>query len=274
MRHTIRNHSLLWRIQGLSGAAPSYVFGTIHVKADFAFIGLSPVLEAIEYCQAFAAELSLEAAAAHSELANTVLADPQRHLPTVLSADKYAKIKALLARTLQIDLDQLAHLRPMLLMNMLDESFMPPATRSVTLDAFLWNQAKVAGKAIYGLETVQSQVQIMQQMPPADEVTALLQRLKNIRSARRQVHNIIEWYQQGNIQQIYRASYRSLGRQRRVLLTNRNQVMADRIEAIGQHETVFAAIGAAHLAGKNGVLALLKRKGYVVNPARQVDRPY
>jgi len=273
MKQTTRNHSLLWRIQGLPGTAFSFIFGTIHVKADFAFTGLQPVLEAMEHCQAFAAELSLEAAAAHNELANTVLADPQRHLPTVLPAHKYTKIRALMARAVQIDLDQLAHLRPMLLMNMLDEAFMPPATRPLTLDAFLWNKASASGKVIYGLETVQSQLQLMQQMPPAEEVAAFLQRLKNIQSTRRQVNNIIEWYQQGNIQQIYRASYRSLGRQRRVLLTNRNQVMADRIETIGQHETVLAAVGAAHLAGKNGVLALLKRRGYVVTPYRQLVRP-
>jgi uncharacterized protein YbaP (TraB family) len=42
--------------------------------------------------------------------------------------------------------------------------------------------------------------------------------------------------------------------------------MAERILEIDASQPVFAAVGAAHLAGKYGVLALLKRQGYRVTP--------
>lgn len=261
-----RKCSLLWKIESREGAAPSFVFGTIHVKADFAFENLGPVLHALQECQAFAAELSLEDAAQHTGLASAVFARPDNHLPTVLPEKKYQKIRALLRRAAKIDITRLVHLRPMLLMNILDESFMPSAGKEEALDTFLWNKAKAAGKSIYGLETVQSQAQIIQDMAPKEEVAAFLHQVKNIRRSRRQIRRTIDWYQQGNIWQLYQSTHRSLGKWRFVLLKKRNHIMADRIAELSTEQSVFAAVGAAHLAGKEGVLALLKRKGYRVKP--------
>ncbi|HSZ71609.1 MAG TPA: TraB/GumN family protein, partial [Cytophagaceae bacterium] len=50
------------------------------------------------------------------------------------------------------------------------------------------------------------------------------------------------------------------------LLTDRNQVMADRIEKMMKEKAVFAAIGSAHLPGDKGVLKLLQERGYKVRP--------
>ena len=51
------------------------------------------------------------------------------------------------------------------------------------------------------------------------------------------------------------------------MLTRRNAVMAERIEAVlaapGFH---FVAIGAAHLLGTDGVPALLQARGWTVTP--------
>ncbi|HKK75065.1 MAG TPA: TraB/GumN family protein [Saprospiraceae bacterium] len=260
-----RKNSLLWRI-AIKGGPPSFVFGTIHVKADFAFENLEPVLQALDSCQAFAAELSLEDAARHPSLAAAVFATPDNHLPTVLSEKKYEKIRALLKRATNMDINQLVRLRPMLMMNILDEAFMPKAGQSEALDAFLWNQAKAKEKNIYGLETVESQAQLMQDMDPKEELAAFLHQVKNISKSRRQIKKTINWYREGNIWQLYQSTYRSLGKWRYVLLKKRNHTMANRIVEISAERTVFAAVGAAHLAGKEGVLALLKREGYSVSP--------
>jgi uncharacterized protein YbaP (TraB family) len=266
MGNNNRKNSLLWRIEGKDNALPSFVFGTIHVKADFAFENLEPVLNALDQCAAFAAELSLEEAAQHLNLASAALATPQNHLPTVLPTRKYEKIRNLLKRATQIDIQRLAHLRPMLLMNTLDEVFMPAGGQADALDAFLWNLAQKKGKAIFGLETVQSQAAVMDNMDPKLEVSAFLHQVKNIAQSRRQIRKTIDWYRSGNIWQLHRSSYRSLGKWRNVLLTRRNLIMAERILEIDASQPVFAAVGAAHLAGKYGVLALLKRQGYRVTP--------
>lgn len=256
---------MLWRIEKTEGS-PSYLFGTIHVKANFAFDNLTPVLEALYACQAFAAELSLDEATHHPHLATAALATPENHLPTVLSPNKYTKIRAVLKRATQIDIANLVHLRPMLIMNIIDEAFMPAGSRSEALDAFLWNKAKSKQKNIYGLETIQSQAGIMENMNAKMEVSAFLNQVKNIAQSRRHIKKTIKWYAEGDIWQLYHSTHRSLGKWRNVLLIKRNQTMANRIIDLSEDQTVFAAVGAAHLAGKEGILALLKRKGYRIRP--------
>ena len=51
-----------------------------------------------------------------------------------------------------------------------------------------------------------------------------------------------------------------------VLITNRNKIMVHSIDSLARTGSLFSAVGAAHLAGKEGILQLLIDKGYTVNP--------
>lgn len=50
------------------------------------------------------------------------------------------------------------------------------------------------------------------------------------------------------------------------LIINRNRIMSNSIDSLVKQGSLFAAVGAAHLAGKEGILQLLKDKGYTVQP--------
>lgn len=50
------------------------------------------------------------------------------------------------------------------------------------------------------------------------------------------------------------------------LLDDRNHVMAERLDTLIGHGTTFAAVGAGHLAGEQGLIALMRRRGYAVTP--------
>jgi uncharacterized protein YbaP (TraB family) len=52
----------------------------------------------------------------------------------------------------------------------------------------------------------------------------------------------------------------------KVLINNRNVTMAKHFEIIANEHTLFCAVGAGHLGGKKGVIALLRKKGYTVEP--------
>lgn len=54
-----------------------------------------------------------------------------------------------------------------------------------------------------------------------------------------------------------------MGGMKEVLIYNRNQLMYERIDG-RREQSSFYALGAAHLAGKKGVLRLLKNAGYKI----------
>ena len=50
------------------------------------------------------------------------------------------------------------------------------------------------------------------------------------------------------------------------MLTKRNHKWINNMPELMKNESVFFAVGAAHLSGENGVLKLLKENGYKITP--------
>jgi uncharacterized protein len=44
--------------------------------------------------------------------------------------------------------------------------------------------------------------------------------------------------------------------------------MAERLTVMLESQTVFCAVGAAHLAGEGGILNYLREKGFVLTPVK------
>jgi uncharacterized protein YbaP (TraB family) len=60
---------------------------------------------------------------------------------------------------------------------------------------------------------------------------------------------------------------------RKLLLYERNTIMAERFAEIARQESLFCAVGAGHLSGKKGLLRLLKKEGFKVRPIIPEDMP-
>jgi uncharacterized protein YbaP (TraB family) len=52
----------------------------------------------------------------------------------------------------------------------------------------------------------------------------------------------------------------------KALVTDRNERMSDRIAKFIKQQPTFIAIGALHLPGEKGVIGLLRKKGFKVEP--------
>jgi uncharacterized protein YbaP (TraB family) len=55
-------------------------------------------------------------------------------------------------------------------------------------------------------------------------------------------------------------------------LYQRNDIQANSIDSIIRHQSLFVAVGAAHLPGKRGVIEALRKKGYTLRPVRMTDQ--
>jgi hypothetical protein len=55
---------------------------------------------------------------------------------------------------------------------------------------------------------------------------------------------------------------------RQKLLDDRNIVMAERTLPVAKQKSVFIAVGASHLAGKNGLISAYKKAGFTLSPVK------
>lgn len=257
-------NSLLWEITPPHQNKPSYLFGTMHVRDERVFASIDKLTTYLHQCDAFAAEfdfqeIDIQAFEQASSLPDSI------SLSSELSPKIYKKLEKIVARETQQPLELFDQRSPMFLLNLLAEVQLS-AEQQVALDKVLYDLAQQADKTILGLETFEEQLAVFQHINLKEQYRSLKQVATNFKRYRRNLHKVTQAYFEGNIYKLYQQSKRSIGSLRRVLLYERNVVMATRFEAYTQEQTLFAAIGAGHLAGAKGVLRLLKHKGYRVRP--------
>lgn len=259
--------SLLWQLSHSDVAWNSYVFGTMHVRDARAFRHLTPVFPLIDTCQAFALEYDLREMQQYQlQHGQAFLLPHGQQLKNLLPDKKYQKLRQLLLKAVQLDLDRFGHLVPFLITGLVQERMLQQDA-PIALDHYLWQYAEGQEKELLGIETYESQVQVVAHIPIQEQLTALLKLGQHLQSHRRHLHRAAELYAKGDIQQLYKQTVRSTGALRHLLLRKRNLHMAERIHELARERALFSAIGAGHLGGKNGVLRLLKLKGWKVKTA-------
>jgi uncharacterized protein YbaP (TraB family) len=251
----------LWSISGIHLPGTSFLFGTMHVRDNRIFSILPPVFPRILACQGFAAEYHLDEQAASP----LVPGRSDFNWQSLLPASKFSRISRLLLRTTGLDIRRLTHLPPYFALGVLSGQFLK-SDMPCSLDEHLWNYAREAGKELRGVETLQEQMQVLAGIPLEMQLQMLMDCCRNISRFRQHLLHLAALYEKQDTQQLYKVVKKNARGLRKVLLYQRNAVMAERIAAMAREQTTFSAIGAAHLGGRKGVICLLKEQGFRVQP--------
>ena len=241
----------------------------MHVRDARAFARLGAVYAALDECVAFATEYDLRTAPAQPDHAALYLPEG-KSLKDYLSDRAYQRLRRILHRTFGIDLDHHRRLRPLLLVNLISEQLLA-AEHPQPLDLHLWERAETAGKLLLGLENYQEQEALLQRLPVEQQVRSLQAIGRHPARFRRQVQSLADRYTSGDLRALYQATRRRTGAARRVLIFERNERLATRFDEVAQQQSLFAAVGAAHLPGGKGMLRLLKHAGYRLRPVQHRD---
>lgn len=126
--------------------------------------------------------------------------------------------------------------------------------KATFLDAYLFNLAKSMGKDVYGLEDVEEHFNLYKEMVKTIEDTLNFDRDSPI------YEEFVRGYTQGDLNyfdQFYKADDDSI-------LILRNYTMLKSMEAVMPNQSLFTVVGLLHLVGEEGLLTLLRKKGYTV----------
>jgi len=137
------------------------------------------------------------------------------------------------------------------------------------LDMFIFQTGKKYKKKIVGLEDAkESMLSILEIVdedakPKEENKLALIKILKN----RNPQEVLKEYYREKDIvmlDSIYKLIFSKKAHD--ALIVNRNKIMTKSIDSIAKTGSLFSAVGAAHLGGNDGIIELLRQKGYTVKP--------
>jgi uncharacterized protein len=256
------NMSPLWEIRNKGSQITHYIFGTMHLASFEAFTHVELARKYIDKVSHYSPEMDL--AEVGSFTSNFVLPTDQ-YIETQINKHKLDRYRLILRKAFDIEFNDIRHFSPFYLQFLLAEKISNNVHDS-PLDFHLYQYALSQNKVISGVESYEDQIEILRKIPYEYSLKNLDDILSNTAKFKQKHLQLCQRYVEGDIKSVYNQAYRQLGSLRQLMLHDRNQKMATTIASKLEQNTTFVAIGAAHLWGKNGVIAILKRVGYRLAP--------
>ncbi len=265
---TAKSSSLLWKISGNGLEQPSYLYGTIHIKDKRVFEFTEATTRALAATPAFAMELNPDSIS-FVDMLPLMMLDSGRTLKSLLPEEDYQLVHSKLKEKMGVQALVLEKMKPVFIASLLslDNTNQDYET---SLDEHLFQKAKDANKKVYGIETAAEQMQAFDVMTLEEQAQMLVEQVRDEAKDDSSTAMMIQAYIDADLDKLMELIGESeiKGDVYEALLTKRNHIMADRISRMTTEQPVFAAIGSGHLAGEEGVIALLRKKGYTVEPVR------
>jgi uncharacterized protein len=272
--------TLLWEISGNGLTKSSYLFGTIHsICRDNLRIGIQQ-RKALDSVQQVYLELDLD------DISTVIgaVADTKRSgtksLQELMTPLEYRKVKNFFENILYTPIWQVSQLNISELTNrVIGDDYAECDTSS--WEAMLLRAAKNRQLEVFGLEEIQEQADDLINPTPikkqiANLIEAIDNRAKLKKEAKKAYRQLQAIYASQDVDKIYKFSSEvnaqdivqaKIDRQsNEVVLNRRNRNWIPRIGRIASEKPTFFGVGAAHLGGQQGVIALLRQAGYQVKP--------
>jgi uncharacterized protein len=269
---TSSNNTLLWRISGKSLTKPSYLFGTIHLICAND-IELSPGLrKAIGETDKVYLELDMDNLFEMMQAVQKMKMRNDTTLSDLLSKDDYEKVKTFFSeKGTVIPFSILETYKPMLAASMIMQTS-AECDNAISMEQLIMMEAKKEGKEIKGMESMAYQLSIFDSIPyevQAKQLVAFIADENTEEKAGKDYDEMATAYRNQELTKLEALINKEefgVGNFTDLLLYNRNKNWVNTMERIFSSNSVVIAVGAGHLPGEKGVINLLRRAGYTVEP--------
>ncbi|REA59951.1 TraB/GumN family protein [Dyadobacter luteus] len=262
--------TLLWEIKAPGASKSSYLFGTIHLICPDDFYLSDALKSAITKTEQVALEMDMDDPAMMGKMMQTMNMKPGNQLSKLVSDAEYKRLAKFYKDSVGVGLAMFENAKPFVLMGPLFTSVLGCEPKSYEMAL-----VELAGKQkseVIGLETVEEQMGIFDTIPYKDQVKMLLSMIDSLPQARKEFRDLVNLYKSENIQELYTATTKSsfgMEENQDIMLYDRNKKWIGRIKNIIAEKSTLFAVGAAHLGGEKGVIALLRKEGYTVTSVKQ-----
>jgi hypothetical protein len=262
------DNSLLWEISGNGLAEPSYLFGTFHLlcKDDIHFS--EALKQAVAASREVYLELDMDDPA--TLMGGLMLMNMKggKKLKDLYKEEDYQRVARFFKDSLQTPIGFFQRIKPEFLVGLLYPKMMPCNTSS-SVEESIMQLAKAGGKEIKGLETMAFQASVFDSIPYEKQAEELLHTIDSMQQSRIYFELMLNAYKEQRLDKIENIindpAYGETENQD-LLLDNRNKNWVGQLKEIMKKGSVFTAVGAGHLVGKNGLIALLRAAGYKLRP--------
>ncbi len=260
--------SILWKISGKNLAAPSYLFGTIHLICPDKFFWTAAMQQAFDSCKQLIEEVNMRDTAALMAMKDGMLLPEGKKLQDYFTPEEFDDVVAFAKDSLGLVSAAmvLPLLKPNVVFTMLSiKTGIRCEKGSVSYDIKIADWAMDAGKKIVGLETPMDQLNALNSRSPDSAVKRILRLIHDPQVSVNEYQRLLRAYLHQNLDSLNGFLTSSMQESDlNTMLYERNQKWIGRIETLIHQQPSFIAVGAGHLGGEKGVISLLRKEGYTL----------
>jgi len=261
------NNSMIYKIRGETNTV--YILGSLHALAEEYY----PLTRAFSYAYYNSQKLVFEIApeilfSKTNQLARDKYSTFQNGmtLRKALSPKTYRRLEKHLLQ-MGINIEDIQNYKPwkayLIASGGLDSAkdFRP----DLGIEMYFYQRAKDAGKPIGGLETPKDQWDAFDNLTFKEQEALIIEVLKDRTKLEKEFVQLVKSWHQGDLQGMAKhvETYKTFPKYYHGILVRRNHNWIPKIEKfLKDTKNYFVIVGVAHLAGEDGLLALLKEKGY------------
>jgi uncharacterized protein len=260
-QNTNEKSSLLWEVSGKGLTKPSYLFGTIHMICEKDFVMKPKVVNAFSKTDKLALEINL---ADPNEITTMQqMAMGKEPLSKKLTKSQLDKLESILKSQAGMSVSQVDNFTMQTILSLL-------AIKSFGCNNLKFYEMEFVAKAkekqipIMGFEKVAEQMDYLSKSFSDDEMINYLEKNDSEMTTK-----MVSIYLKEDIKTLYEFTTNKefmSEESSKWMLIYRNNNWIKKMPEMMQKESVFFAVGAAHLGGENGVINLLRNAGYTVKP--------
>ncbi|MBN8676623.1 MAG: TraB/GumN family protein [Chitinophagales bacterium] len=269
--------SLVWSISGKGLKKPSYLYGTIHMIPKNEFELPETVREALDNVKRVTFEIDMKEMTnlrSQMSLITKSFMAGGKTLKDLLPAEDYKLVKSKMAEK-GLPGGMFERMKPMFLSSLFTTDEQQPmgggAVTSVEMELYKMSRRRKLESA--GLETAAYQMSVFDSIPYEAQAKMLVDGLKSMDSlatGESQLDGLLKLYKEQDINAMQQSigAEDGMGEYEYILLRKRNENWIPVMGRMMADKPTLFAVGAGHLGGQHGVVALLRKAGYRVEVAR------
>ncbi len=262
-------NTLLWQISGNGLKQPSYLFGTMHIlcaedaKLSEALKGVIRKTVKVYF------EVDMDNLQDMMGAMKYMRMNDGIKISDLLTKEEYTRLENHLKKgKTPIPMSMINRFKPYLVSGLLSEQSMNCEKKN-GMEELIMKEASLHDKEIFGLESVQFQASLFDSIPYEKQAKDLMKYIDSADTYQHITQELVDVYLKQDLKRMDSLLSKSdpgTEDYMDLLLYNRNRRWVFQMPGIMMEGTLLFAVGAGHLTGEQGLINLLRKKGFKVTP--------
>jgi len=265
---------LLWKVSGNGLKHTSYLFGTHHLIPIQFLDSVPGLFKAFNASDVVVGEIVMSNVEAMAKIQQAAIMPDHKTMKELLSEGNYKVVDKELKSVLKFGLKELSMMNPSLILTLYEMELYKKRIGLIDdkqSDSYFQLVAEEKGKKVVGLETVEQQIEVLFGNGSLKrQAEVLVETIQHKDSIMAEMSHLNKLYKAGKLDELVSLS-KGKGsvtdmtfEEYAKLVDNRNVNWLTKLPDLMKESSCFVAVGALHLAGKNGLIKQLEKAGYKV----------